>query len=118
MVRTASVADHAARPLSARFAVVVVLAALAAAALVRASIVALAGDWARQQTARPEVPMILAAFALVIAYMVAVGGVGLGVRNRAGGGRLTLVFALALAALHVAAGLAWGMGILMLPASS
>jgi hypothetical protein len=62
-----------------------------------------------------ERAMVVSAFALVIGFMVAVGGVGLGMRNRDRGGLFTLVSGLVLAAIHVVSGLNQGMSILRVP---
>ena len=102
-------------PLTWGFALIVVAGSFAAAVLVRWLIVFAASDWARHQISGHQVLLITAAFALVIGYMVTVGGVGLGMRNRTDGGRFTLFFALMLAGVHVVSGLAWGIGILALP---
>ena len=90
--------------LSWRFALVVVAVSFVAAGIIRWLIVMVSAD-----------DLLWSAFALVIGYMVAVGGVGLGMRNRARGGRFTLVFALVLAAVHVISGLNQGISILAVP---
>jgi len=95
--------------LSWRFALGVVAASMLAAAIVRWSIDALT------QSGRTDTVLLGAAFALVIGYMVAVAGVGFGMRNRERGGLFTLLYALVLAAVHVYSGIAQGMSILVVP---
>jgi hypothetical protein len=95
--------------LSWRFALRVVVAAMVTAAIVRWSITALT------RSGNTDVVLLGSAFALVIGYMVAVAGVGLGMRNRQRGGPFTLIFALLLAAEHVFSGVTQGMSILVVP---
>jgi len=95
--------------LSWRFALGVVATSMVAATIARWSIDALT------KSGRPDTVLLGAAFALVIGYMVAVGGVGFGLRNRERGGLFTLLYALMLAAVHVFSGISQGMSILVVP---
>jgi len=95
--------------LSCRFALGVVAASMLAAVIVRWSIDGLT------HAGNTDTVLLGAAFALVVGYMVAVGGVGFGMRNRERGGRFTLVFALILAAVHVYSAIAQGLSILAVP---
>jgi hypothetical protein len=95
--------------LSWRFALAVVAVSMIAATVVRWTIDFLT------HSGPTDTVLIGSAFALVIGYMVAVGGVGFGMRNRERGGRFTLIYALMLAAAHVFSGIAQGMSILVVP---
>lgn len=101
---TTATTARVATALTWRFALLVVAVSFVLAGVTRLLIVMVAED-----------DLLWSAFALVIGYMVAVGGVGFGMRNRAHGGRFTLIFALVLAAVHVISGLNQGLSILAVP---
>jgi len=102
--------DRVAPQLSSRLTLLVVAVSCVIAAIARWIIAGIAAV-----TADSEHAMLASAFALVIGFMVALGGVGFGLRNRERGGRFTLIFGLVLAAVHVISGLNQGMGILAVP---
>jgi len=101
---TTATAARVATTLTWRFALLVVVVSFVIAGVTRWLIVMVAED-----------DLLWSAFALVIGYMVAVGGVGFGMRNRARGGRFTLVFSLVLAAVHVISAINQGLSILAVP---
>jgi len=103
-------------PLTWRFALVVVAASFVVAVLVRWGIAAVATQQARSQISGLQTILLGLALALVVGYMVAVIGVGIGMRNRHRGGLFTLVFALITLAVHIFAGITQGLGILAVPA--
>jgi hypothetical protein len=98
-----------------RYALVVVAESFAIAVLVRWGVVAVATEQARSQISGLQTILLGLALALVVGYMVAVIGVGVGMRNRDRGGLFTLVFALTALAVHIFAGVTQGIGMLAVP---